>query len=123
MGFGLDKWQGTSPVNALIMYAADVTKWRWGDKSAEGWGKFPSCISLCEIPAANISNTVSLTEQQRQLTQHCLSQVAPLLERKADKTKGEIFPTVWYSSDAEMTGVQHFELARMILIAEDPNLE
>jgi hypothetical protein len=61
--------------------------------------------------------------QQQHLADKYLGMFAPLLDRKADKSKGEIFPTVWYSSDAQMTGAQHFELARMIMIAENPNLE
>lgn len=35
---------------------------------------------------------------------------------------GEIFPQAWYGSDEEMTGVQFFEIARCLLIAENPNL-
>ena len=61
-------------------------------------------------------------EQQYHLRESFIDQIQPLLEKKPDKFKGELFPTIWYNTDAEITGIQHFELARMILIAEDPNL-
>lgn len=68
-------------------------------------------------------NLERLNIQQQHLAEEYLGGFVPLLDRKADKSKGEIFPTTWYSSDAQMTGAQHFQLARMIMIAENPNLE
>jgi hypothetical protein len=34
-----------------------------------------------------------------------------------------MFPTIWYSFDAQVTAIQHLKLAEMILIAESPYLE
>ncbi|KAL4748985.1 hypothetical protein BDW72DRAFT_195233 [Aspergillus terricola var. indicus] len=59
--------------------------------------------------------------QQRLITTYS-TQLTPILHRLADTSRGEIFPTVWYATDAQVTGVQHLEMARMILIAENPRL-
>ncbi|KAI9935097.1 hypothetical protein MW887_000718 [Aspergillus wentii] len=103
MQFGHDDWGNASVANKFIMFAGEVTKWRWGGKSSDGWDQ--------------------LKELEKQLMHDYMSQLIPILERKADKSQGEIFPTVWYAVDSQVTAVQHLELARMILIAENPHLE
>lgn len=47
----------------------------------------------------------------------------PILELKANRANGQVFPTVWYGLDVQATAVQHLLLAQMILIAENPRLE
>jgi hypothetical protein len=39
MTFGHDDWNSVSVANTLIMYAGEVTKWCWGDKSSPEWSK------------------------------------------------------------------------------------
>jgi hypothetical protein len=63
-----------------------------------------------------------LRHHQQLLITTYSSQLTPILHRLADRTKGEIIPVVWYATDAQVTGVQHLEMARMILIAENPRL-
>lgn len=64
-----------------------------------------------------------LKQHQQQLISSYSTHLLPLLQTRADKSKGEIFPTVWYTTDAQVTGAQHLDLARMILIAENPRLQ
>lgn len=45
------------------------------------------------------------------------------MNKKADKSKGEIFPTIWYGSPIEVTTVQQAKMAKSVLIAEDPALK
>lgn len=52
-----------------------------------------------------------------------MGEIEPILELSADRAKGRIFPTVWYNFDVQVTAIQHFRLAQMILIAESPHLE
>lgn len=52
-----------------------------------------------------------------------MGEIEPILELGPDRAKGKIFPTVWYSFDVQVTAIQHFRLAQMILIAESPYLE
>lgn len=75
-----------------------------------------------QIPALTCPYSVRLDAEQRELTQNCLSQFIPILEREANKASGEIFPVVWYHGDGERTAVQFFELARAMMLAENPNL-
>lgn len=63
-----------------------------------------------------------LKHHQQQLITEYSTHFLPILQTPADKSKGEIFTTVWYTTDEQVTGAQHLELARMILIAENPRL-
>ncbi|KAE8387973.1 hypothetical protein BDV23DRAFT_195484 [Aspergillus alliaceus] len=97
-----DKRQGASAANKLIIFAGDVTKWWLGDRSPLDWAELKRNLHL--------------------ITTEIMPGFVPILERMADKSKGVIFPTVWYCSNAQVFGAQHYEIARMILIAENPNI-
>lgn len=66
--------------------------------------------------------TERLRSEEDALALECSRQFIPITQRPADRSRGEIFPLTWYASDVEVTGLQHFILARMILVAEDPSL-
>ncbi|KAL4816680.1 hypothetical protein BDW67DRAFT_190705 [Aspergillus spinulosporus] len=100
--FTAQDWESGTVANKMIMHAGEVTRWCWGDRT--------------------LSEYERLRHQQQQLIITYSSQLTPILHRLADRTNGEIFPTVWYATDAQVTGVQHLEMARMILIAENPRL-
>ncbi|KAL2839666.1 hypothetical protein BJY01DRAFT_257699 [Aspergillus pseudoustus] len=46
----------------------------------------------------------------------------PIYFRKPDKGKGEIFPEICYLTNLHIAGVQHVELARILLAVYDPNI-
>lgn len=60
--------------------------------------------------------------RHRKLRHDYHSELAPIFEKKADRSRGELFPTIWYSSDEQVTAVQHLEIANMILTAQNPYL-
>ncbi|KAE8150391.1 hypothetical protein BDV25DRAFT_154504 [Aspergillus avenaceus] len=93
---------GASAANKLVAFAGDVTKWWLGDRSTSEWARLKGQLQL--------------------FTTTFKTEFVPILEKQADKSKGEIFPTVWYCTNAQVIGAQHYELARIILIAENPNL-
>lgn len=64
-----------------------------------------------------------LRNEEEVLIVEAARQFIPIVQRPADRSRGEIFPLVWYGSDIEVTALQHFILARMILVAEDPSLQ
>lgn len=64
-----------------------------------------------------------LKQEEQRLTHESSSQMKPILELKADRSNGQIFPTVWYGFDVQTTAAQHFELGQLILAAENPQLE
>ncbi|KAG6354661.1 hypothetical protein INS49_004679 [Diaporthe citri] len=91
-----------SPVNKLILHTYQVAKWNYGDKTVQEWDR--------------------LKAQEETLETDCCSQFTPVIKREADKSRGEVFPLVWYASDAEVTATQHFILAKTVLTAENPSL-
>ncbi|GAQ05957.1 hypothetical protein ALT_3278 [Aspergillus lentulus] len=101
--FDSDRWRNASIANNMIMFVGKVAQWRWGQKRPDEWTQ------------------LKLDEQK--LVHESLGQMEPILELKADRAKDQIFPTVWYSFDVQATAVQHFQLAQMILTAENPQLE
>ncbi|CRL27723.1 unnamed protein product [Penicillium camemberti] len=101
--FDLEGSRKTSVANTMIVFASEVAKWRWGLKQPQEWEK--------------------LKAKQHQLHQDYLHELEPILEQDADRARGNIFPTIWYSFDAQVTAIQHLKLAEMILIAESPYLE
>lgn len=64
-----------------------------------------------------------LKEQEDLLGQQVSGQYTPIFKRPADKSKGEVFPTIWYGSDIVVTGIQHLMISKMVLIAESPLLK
>ncbi|KAL6228893.1 hypothetical protein BDW75DRAFT_250499 [Aspergillus navahoensis] len=102
LAFPAQVWESATVANRMIMHAGEVTGWCWGDKS--------------------FSEYERLRRHQEQLVTTHSCYLTPILEKPADRSKGEIFPTIWYATDAQVTGVQHLEMARMILIAENPRL-
>ncbi|OJJ95573.1 hypothetical protein ASPACDRAFT_47461 [Aspergillus aculeatus ATCC 16872] len=103
MQFQPQDWRRASVANKFIMLASEVTKWFWEDRSIDKWERLVRC--------------------ERQLVDACRSELVPILEKRAEKLQGQIFPTIWYSSEDQVTASQHLELSRMILTAESPHLE
>lgn len=54
LNFGLKQRQDACPANKLIVHAADVMNWRWGDKSPLEWGKWVK--PFVRSPPANTPN-------------------------------------------------------------------
>lgn len=46
----------------------------------------------------------------------------PIYYREPDAAAGEVFPELWYLVDCHVAGVQHVELARILLCVYDPSL-
>ncbi|CAI0648933.1 unnamed protein product, partial [Colletotrichum noveboracense] len=88
--------------NKLIWFMSEVAKWKMGGRSGAEWERLRNEEEVLIVEAAR--------------------QFIPIVQRPADRSRGEIFPLVWYGSDIEVTALQHFILARMILVAEDPSL-
>lgn len=72
---------------------------------------------------ADLAASDRLKAQEETLQTDCCSQFTPVLKREADKSRGEVFPLIWYASDGEVTATQHFILAKTVLTAENPNLK
>ena len=64
-----------------------------------------------------------LVKQHEHLELDVLADFQPMFYREPDKSKGEIFPTVWYGSNIEVTSIQQAIIAKAILTAENPYLK
>ncbi|KAJ0383476.1 hypothetical protein COL922a_010401 [Colletotrichum nupharicola] len=82
---------------------SEVAKWKMGKRLGAEWER--------------------LRKEEEGLIIEAAPQLTPIIQRPADRSRGEIFPLVWYGSDIEVTALQHFILGRMILVAEDPSLQ
>ncbi|KAL5003027.1 hypothetical protein BDV10DRAFT_190951 [Aspergillus recurvatus] len=79
--------------NTAHMPAREPTKERWGELNslAQKWAEF--------LP----------------------SSFEPIYSREADRQKGEVFPEICYLSNIHVAGVQHIELARILLAVYNPS--
>lgn len=102
MKFVLYDMGPVSPANRLVMHAAEVTKWNWGDKTYGEW--------------------IRLNEEHAILTRQFQSALCAIWEIDPDVVGGRVYPEIWYTSDAQVVSAQHLELARMILVAEKPSV-
>ncbi|KAB8237441.1 uncharacterized protein BDW43DRAFT_297746 [Aspergillus alliaceus] len=46
----------------------------------------------------------------------------PIYSRQPERSKGEVFPELWYLDDCIVTAIQHWHLARILLLAFDPRV-
>ncbi|KAE8309187.1 hypothetical protein BDV41DRAFT_455244 [Aspergillus transmontanensis] len=46
----------------------------------------------------------------------------PIYLRQPDRSKGEVFPELWFLDDCIVTAIQHWHLARILLTAFDPRV-
>ncbi|OHW96828.1 hypothetical protein CSPAE12_04414, partial [Colletotrichum incanum] len=97
-----DQGREASFANKLIWFMSEVAKWKMGERLESEWER--------------------LRGEKEALALECARQFIPIMQRPADRSRGEIFPLIWYASDVEVTALQHFILAKMILVAEDPSL-
>ncbi|KAF4463977.1 hypothetical protein FALBO_9173 [Fusarium albosuccineum] len=93
---------GASKANKIVLHTAQVAKWRWADGSEQEW--------------------LRLQKQGEVLEEEALREYQPFFARAADRSNGEIFPTIWYSSVLEVTSMQLCIIAKMVLMAENPFL-
>ncbi|WZH47651.1 uncharacterized protein QYS62_008807 [Fusarium acuminatum] len=93
---------GASKANKIVLHTAQVAKWRWADGSEQEW--------------------LRLQKHGEVLEEEALREFQPFYERAANRSNGEIFPTIWYSSDLEVTSMQLCIIAKMVLMAENPFL-
>ncbi|UZP40240.1 hypothetical protein NXS19_008056 [Fusarium pseudograminearum] len=93
---------GASKANKIVLHTAQVAKWRWADGSEQEW--------------------LRLQKQGELLEEEALREYQPFYVRPADRSNGEIFPIIWYSSALEVTSMQLCIIAKMVLMAENPFL-
>ncbi|KJZ72680.1 hypothetical protein HIM_07872 [Hirsutella minnesotensis 3608] len=97
-----DFWHSASRANKVVMHLVQTAKWHWGAGPEHEW--------------------LRLVKQQEHIEHHVIHVFRPMYRRAADKSRGEIFPTIWYGSNIEVTSVQLALIAKAVLVAENPSL-
>jgi hypothetical protein len=122
--FDSDRWPNASIADDMILFAGQVATWRWTGKNSEQWCEYdPSIYSSFSWILTKMVTSGRLKAQEQLLLHNSSDELKPLLNLKAKKSKGEVFPTIWYSFDVQITAIQHFRLAQLILTAGNPQLE
>ncbi|KAF4121440.1 hypothetical protein GMORB2_1847 [Geosmithia morbida] len=98
-----DYWPTASNANKAVMHTVQVVRWLWGDGTEQEWKR--------------------LVKQQDHVEQDVLESFRPIFRKQPDRTRGEIFPTVWYASNIEVTSNQQAMMAKSVLLAENPALK
>lgn len=88
----------------LIIFCADVLQFCHGpeNSSKEEWDE--------------------LSAQERKWSEVLPESFQPIYYHPPDARKHEVFPEIWYLSDCHVAGVQHVELARILLAVYNPSM-
>ncbi|OCK75378.1 hypothetical protein K432DRAFT_429464 [Lepidopterella palustris CBS 459.81] len=88
--------------NRIVVLCADVIRYCFGDGDH------------------NVSTYSQLLEYSRDWMTYKPASFSPIFYR--DPKDGELFPEIWLLSDAVVTGLQHYHLARILLTAHNPKV-
>jgi hypothetical protein len=126
--------------NRLVLHCADVLHYCFGTEkeiktqdSTDITAITPGILLSWEGAHTSISATNSsppdrirrydeLISFETQWAESCPSSFNPIHFRDPDKSLGEVFPGYWYLSDSHVAGIQHLELARILLAVHNPRL-
>ncbi|KAL4921347.1 hypothetical protein BDW62DRAFT_174487 [Aspergillus aurantiobrunneus] len=95
----------------LVIFCADVLEFSYGNTAHPP----PQDTS----PRERWTQLKALSEKWVDLLP---SSFEPIYFRQADIQKGEVFPEICYLTNIHVAGVQHIELARILLAVYDPNI-
>jgi hypothetical protein len=88
----------------LVVYCADVLQYCYDDHYH------------------TVERYEELVEFDRKWLEHRPVSFSPIYNRDPDHNAGQVFPEIWYLTDCHVTGVQHVELARILLAVYNPKI-
>ncbi|OAP55899.1 hypothetical protein AYL99_10051 [Fonsecaea erecta] len=95
----------------LIIFCADVLEFCYGNSNSS---------TRLDTNLSTTDNWLSLKQYEEMWPEVLPASFEPLYYRDPDRSKGEVFPEVCYLADCHVTGVQHVELAKILLAVYDP---
>ncbi|KAI1629443.1 hypothetical protein EDD37DRAFT_51122 [Exophiala viscosa] len=97
----------------LIIFCADVLEFCYGNSTNH---------SSRQHESSSISKErwLSLKQYEQMWSEVLPASFEPIYFRDPDRAKGEVFPQICYMADCHVAGVQHVELARILLAVYDP---
>lgn len=96
----------------LVIHCADVLQFCFGS------GDTPHDQS----PESRIIHYDTLVSFEALWTELGPTSFKPVYARDADPARGEVFPELWYLNNCHVAGLQHLELARILLAVYNPRL-
>ncbi|KIW27410.1 uncharacterized protein PV07_07148 [Cladophialophora immunda] len=97
--------------NRILVWCADVCKFAFGGEGG-----------IVE-PSSRVERWKRLKVVQDRWDAVQPACFKPLYYRDADPSRGKYFPEEWHMNDCQVLALQHFELARILLAAYNPNLQ
>ncbi|KIW94891.1 uncharacterized protein Z519_04869 [Cladophialophora bantiana CBS 173.52] len=95
----------------LIIFCADVLEFCYGNSNSS---------TRLDTNLSTTDNWLSLKQYEEMWPEVLPASFEPIYYRDPDRSKGEVFPEVCYLADCHVTGVQHVELAKILLAVYDP---
>lgn len=112
----------------LVIHCADVLQHCFGSEEDPSrnlhFQTSPSMGVLHPVPskATRIARYEELVTFETLWTEHGPASFKPIYAREPDRSRGEVFPELWYLNDCHVAGLQHLELARILLTVYNPKL-
>ena len=97
----------------LIIFCADVLEFCYGNSN-------PSSSSRLNPNLSSKENWLALKQHEKMWPEVLPASFEPIYYRDPDRSKGEVFPEICYLADCHVTGVQHVDLAKILLAVYDP---
>lgn len=92
----------------LVLYCADVLQFCFADDAPLGKNRVERWMELKEFEDS--------WESCKPLS------FAPIQYQEPDRQHGQCFPRIWYMSECHVLGMQHLDLARILLTVYDPSI-
>ncbi|KAJ5520479.1 hypothetical protein N7463_000932 [Penicillium fimorum] len=101
----------------IVIHCADVLQFCFGseEKPQPHDQPFPS-------PESRIARYDALIAFETLWTELGPASFNPVYARDPDPARGEVFPELWYLNNCHVAGLQHLELARILLVVYNPRL-
>ena len=96
----------------LIIFCADVLEFCYGNSNPSNSRQNPALSTK--------DNWLALKQQEKMWSEVLPASFEPIYYRDPDKSNGEVFPEVCYLADCHVVGVQHVDLAKILLSVYDP---
>ncbi|KAJ5775890.1 uncharacterized protein N7511_000901 [Penicillium nucicola] len=117
----------------LVIHCADVLQFCFGSEDEEP--TTPNSFPHYQYPNNHTHHRHPTTEAETRLAHYDAlvsfstfwktlgpQSFKPIYSRAADPANGQIFPELWYLNNCHVAGLQHLELARILLAVYNPRL-
>lgn len=122
---GCDSFRTSEPAedavwaDRLIIFCADVLQYCHGSKDPTSTGSNDNPIDSARQSKDRWSE---LKAAEKHWSEALPTSFDPIYYRDPDPSAHEFFPEMWYLADCHVAGVQHAELARILLAVYDPHI-